>query len=110
MELIEKPWGHEKIWAQTKDYVGKILFIKAGHRLSKQYHEVKEETILVVKGTLCVYDGEDKITHVYPGENFHVVPGQVHRFGATYSNVEMIEVSTNHLEDVVRLEDDYQRG
>ena len=79
MELIEKPWGHEKIWAQTKDYVGKILFIKAGHRLSKQYHEVKEETILVVKGTLCVYDGKDKVTHVYPGENFHVVPGQVHR-------------------------------
>ncbi len=110
MELIEKPWGHEKIWAQTKDYVGKILFIKAGHRLSKQYHEVKEETILVVKGTLCVYDGKDKVTHVYPGENFHVVPGQIHRFGATYSNVEMIEVSTNHLDDVVRLEDDYSRG
>ncbi len=110
MELIEKPWGHEKIWAQTKDYVGKILFIKAGHRLSKQYHEVKEETILVVKGTLCVYDGKDKVTHVYPGENFHVVPGQIHRFGATYSNVEMIEVSTNHLDDVIRLEDDYSRG
>jgi mannose-6-phosphate isomerase len=110
MEIINKPWGHEKIWAQTKDYVGKILFIKAGHRLSKQYHEVKEETILVTQGTLCVYDGEDKVTHVYPGENFHVVPGQVHRFGASYSNVEIIEVSTNHLEDVVRLEDDYQRG
>ena len=110
MELIEKPWGHEKIWAQTKDYVGKILFIKAGHRLSKQYHEVKEEIILVVKGTLCVYDGKDKVTHVYPGENFHVVPGQIHRFGATYSNVEMIEVSTNHLDDVIRLEDDYSRG
>jgi len=86
------------------------LFIKVGHRLSKQYHEVKEETILVTKGTLCVYDADDNVRHVFPGENFHVVPGQVHRFGAVYSNVEMIEVSTNHLGDVVRLEDDYDRG
>ena len=44
---IEKPWGHEIIWAQTKDYVAKVLYIKAGHRLSKQYHQVKEETIYV---------------------------------------------------------------
>jgi len=110
MQVINKPWGYEKIWAQTKDYVGKLLFIKVGHRLSKQYHEVKEETILVIKGTLCVYDGEDNVRHVFPGENFHVVPGQIHRFGAVYSNVEMIEVSTNHMDDVVRLEDDYDRG
>ena len=110
MQIIEKPWGHEKIWAQTKSYVGKILFIKAGNRLSKQYHEFKEETVLVLKGALSVYDADDQITNVYPGETFHVVPGQIHRFGATYSNVEVIEVSTNHLEDVIRLEDDYQRG
>tara|TARA_B100000900_G_scaffold257341_1_gene219347 strand:- start:237 stop:569 length:333 start_codon:yes stop_codon:yes gene_type:complete len=109
MELINKPWGHEKIWAKTKDYIGKILFIKAGHRLSKQYHKVKEETILVLKGVLSVYDAEDKITNVHPGEVFHVVPNQIHRFGATHSNVELIEVSTNHLSDVVRLEDDYKR-
>ena len=57
-----------------------------------------------------MYNNDDKVTHVYPGENFHVVPGQIHRFGATFSNVEMVEVSTNHLEDVIRLEDDYQRG
>lgn len=110
MQIIEKPWGHEKIWAQTKSYVGKILFIKAGNRLSKQYHEFKEETVLVLKGTLSVYDADNQITNVYPGETFHVVPGQVHRFGATYSNVEVVEVSTNHLEDVIRLEDDYSRG
>jgi len=110
MQIIEKPWGHEKIWAQTKSYVGKILFIKAGNRLSKQYHQFKEETVLVLKGTLSVYDADDQITNVYPGETFHVVPGQIHRFGATYSNVEVVEVSTNHLEDVIRLKDDYQRG
>jgi mannose-6-phosphate isomerase len=111
MKIIrtEKPWGYEKLWAQTPDYVGKVLFIKAGHRLSKQYHETKEETIYVVSGVLTVYDEKDNPFQVNPGENFHVVPGQVHRFGASFSNVELMEVSTNHLEDVVRLEDDYQR-
>ena len=109
MEIIEKPWGHEKIWAKTATYVGKKLFIKAGHRLSKQYHEVKEETILVLSGVLTVSDKDDKIIEVCPGETFHVVPGQIHRFGANYSNVELIEVSTNHLGDVIRIEDDYRR-
>ena len=109
MRIVEKPWGHEKIWASTSSYVGKKLFIKAGHRLSKQYHELKEETIFVLSGVLVVSDENDDITHVFPGEPFHVVPGQVHRFGAAYSNVELIEVSTNHLDDVVRLEDDYRR-
>ena len=106
---VEKPWGHEEIWAQTEDYVGKILHIQAGHRLSKQYHVKKEETVYVLKGTLLVYDEEDKITEVNPGGVFHVKPGQIHRFGANYSNVELVEVSTNHLDDVVRLEDDYRR-
>jgi mannose-6-phosphate isomerase len=107
--IINKPWGHETIWAETDDYVGKLLFIKAGHRLSKQYHEVKEETIYVLKGLLYVYDKDDKITRVVQGTAFHVTPGQIHRFGAMESNVELIEVSTNHLDDVVRLEDDYRR-
>ena len=109
IKIVEKPWGHEKLWAQTNEYVGKVLFIKAGHRLSKQYHEVKEETIYVLSGILSVYDKDDNVTEVRPGENFHVRPRQVHRFGATFSNVEIMEVSTNHLDDVVRLEDDYRR-
>ena len=109
MQVTDKPWGYEKLWAQTKDYVGKILFIKAGHRLSKQYHVKKEETIYVLRGTLYVYDKDDKITKINPGGTFHVVPEQIHRFGANESNVELIEVSTNHLDDVVRLEDDYKR-
>ncbi len=107
--ITEKPWGYENLWAHTSDYVGKILFIKAGHRLSKQYHEKKEETILVLKGTLVVYDENDMVTEVKPGDSFHVVPGQVHRFGATFSNVELVEVSTNYLDDVIRIEDDYAR-
>ena len=108
--ITHKPWGHEKLWAKTSDYVGKLLFIKSGHRLSKQYHEHKEETVYVLSGVLSVYDSEDKITHVHPGESFHVSPGQIHRFGANYSNVELMEVSTNYLQDVVRLEDDYERS
>jgi mannose-6-phosphate isomerase len=109
MEITEKPWGFENLWAHTEDYVGKILFIKNGHRLSKQYHEKKEETIYVLRGTLFVYDENNEITRVNPGGAFHVRPGQVHRFGAPYGNVELVEVSTNHLDDVVRLEDDYRR-
>jgi len=110
MQKIEKPWGHELIWAKTKDYVGKILHIKAGHRLSKQYHETKEETVYVLSGILYNYEEDGTITKVLPGESFHVNVGQIHRFGANESNVEIVEVSTAYLEDVVRLEDDYDRA
>ena len=109
MRRVEKPWGHEIIWAETEDYVGKILHINAGHRLSKQFHEVKEETVLVISGTLYNYDKDDKIQRFLPGESFHVVPHQIHRFGANEVAVEIVEVSTPHLNDVVRLEDDYSR-
>ena len=109
MRKIEKPWGHEIIWAETEGYVGKILHISAGHRLSKQYHETKEETVYVLSGVLCNYEADNTITRVLPGESFHVHPGQVHRFGANDCDVELIEVSTPYLDDVVRLEDDYDR-
>ena len=109
MQKIEKPWGHELIWAKTKDYVGKILHIKAGHRLSKQYHETKEETVYVLSGIIYNYEADGTITKVLPGESFHVSVGQIHRFGANESNVEIVEVSTAYLDDVVRLEDDYDR-
>jgi len=106
---IEKPWGYEEIWAQTEDYVGKKLYISAGNRLSKQYHETKEETVYVLSGVLYNYDENGKIQRFLPGQSFHVSPGQIHRFGAAEYSVELIEVSTNHLNDVVRLEDDYGR-
>jgi len=109
MRRVEKPWGHEIIWAETDKYVGKLLHINAGHRLSKQYHEVKEETVYVIKGILYNYDENDNIQKFTPGQNFHVSPGQVHRFGANESSVEIVEVSTPHLDDVVRLADDYKR-
>ena len=109
MKRIDKPWGFEVIWAETQSYVGKLLHINAGHRLSKQYHVEKEETLYVLKGILYNYDEGDRIQKVFPGNAFHVYPGQVHRFGAMDGNVEVIEVSTNHLDDVVRIEDDYAR-
>jgi len=108
---VEKPWGYEIIWAQTDDYVGKLLHINSGHRLSKQYHKVKEETIYVLRGVLYNYNDAGEKHRLVPGESFHVSPGQVHRFEAGGTTaVELMEVSTNHLDDVVRLDDDYQRS
>jgi len=118
-EKTEKPWGYELIWAKScseDGYVGKILFIKAGHKLSFQYHEEKEETILVKSGVLyLVTEGfiddpeERKIIKLFPGKTFHIPPFYTHRFMANESNVEIVEVSTKQLEDIVRLEDDYGR-
>lgn len=106
---IEKPWGYEIIWAQTKNYVGKLLHIDAGHRLSKQYHEEKEETVYVINGTLYNTDESGIVLKIECGDSFHVSPGQIHRFQALSGSVDFMEVSTDHLDDVVRLSDDYER-
>jgi len=106
---IDKPWGYEIIWAHTDDYVGKLLHITSGNRLSRQYHNKKEETVYVLKGVLLNYDAAGMVQRILPGESFHVKPGQIHRFAAMEGNVEVIEVSTNYLDDVVRLADDYKR-
>jgi len=111
--IVKKPWGSEMIWAETKDYVGKILYIKKDHRLSRQYHEIKEETIIIKTGTLLLEIGpeEDRKEIILKvNDIFHVLPGTIHRFCAPYEDVEIIEVSTPHLSDVVRLEDDYDRS
>ena len=105
---IEKPWGYEFIWAKTDKYVGKILHINAGHKLSLQYHEVKDETIMVKSGKLDFhYDGHHFTLH--EGESFHIKPGKIHRMSANDHDVEVIEVSTPELDDVVRLSDAYGR-
>tara|TARA_R110000787_G_scaffold51408_6_gene121874 strand:+ start:315 stop:647 length:333 start_codon:yes stop_codon:yes gene_type:complete len=110
MEVIEKPWGFELIWAKTNNYVGKMIHINPKQRLSLQYHNDKEETVFVVEGTLLNYIDEETPPQEIPtGQSFHVKPGQVHRFGALNEFVEIIEVSTPHLDDVVRLADDYDR-
>lgn len=110
---VEKPWGHELIWANTDQYVGKILHVKAGHALSLQYHERKDETIHLLRGRMRFFVGESReglreIT-LEEGQSFHVTPLTIHRMEAL-TDVDILEASTPHLEDVVRLEDRYGRG
>jgi len=113
MRIVEKPWGHEEIWAETDRYVGKILYIRAGNRLSLQYHEKKDETVRVMQGSLLLTTSDSSggiSTRVMQaGESFHVTPGTIHRFGAGEHSVVLAEVSTTELNDVVRIEDDYDR-
>jgi len=110
---IVKPWGHEIIWSHCEKFVGKILCINKGHKLSRQFHRQKEETIFVLTGTLLLEVGMgekiEKIT-LKRGQSFHITPGTIHRFCAEYGDVELSEVSTSELDDVVRLEDDYSRS
>jgi mannose-6-phosphate isomerase len=110
---VDKPWGHELIWAKTDRYVGKILHIKAGEALSLQYHRVKDETIMVLTGKLRFEhfaEGEQpQTTELGPREPFHVTPGMRHRMIAV-EDTDVLEVSTTELDDVVRLEDRYGRA
>ena len=109
---VDKPWGHELIWARTERYVGKILHIRAGEALSLQYHRVKDETIMVLTGKLrfeYFADGEQPQTReLLPRVPFHVTPGLRHRMIAL-EDTDVIEVSTPELDDVVRLDDRYGR-
>jgi mannose-6-phosphate isomerase-like protein (cupin superfamily) len=110
--FVEKPWGHEEIFAETDRYVGKLLVIKAGEALSLQYHQRKEETLRVFEGRMLFTTGVDidNLTsfEMGPGEVFHVTPGLLHRMEAV-TDCTMLEVSTPDLDDVVRLEDRYGR-
>jgi len=112
VKTVVKPWGHELIWAHTDRYVGKILHVARGESLSLQYHRVKDETIMVLRGRLLFehyHDGEAPVrTELGPREPFHIVPGTRHRMTAL-EDCDIIEVSTPELDDVVRLEDRYGR-
>jgi mannose-6-phosphate isomerase len=111
MRRVDKPWGHELIWAETSRYVGKVLHVEAGHRLSRQFHRVKDETLLVQRGEMDLEIGPQEAVEVRrmkEGDVFHVTPGTIHRMVAV-TDVDIIEVSTPELDDVVRLEDVYGR-
>ena len=110
--VVLKPWGWEKIWAHTDKYVGKILHINPGHRLSKQYHEVKDETIHVLSGILILCTNELEIVQTLTeGMSLRILPGLIQRFEAPANGepVVLLEASTPELDDVIRLEDDYDR-
>jgi len=110
---VNKPWGSEEIWAHTPRYVGKILYINPNSKLSLQYHNEKEETIRVLKGRLYLHREVNKeliVTQLVEGDTFHIPTKTVHRFEAREEAVELVEVSTSQLDDVVRLQDDYERA
>lgn len=109
---VDKPWGHELIWAHTDRYVAKILVIEAGRRLSYQRHDIKDEWIRVLSGQLLLTLEDDlgvDEEHVLgPGDDAHIKTNRRHRFTAV-DRCELMEVSTPELDDVVRLADDFGR-
>jgi len=108
---VAKPWGYELIWARTDRYVGKILHIEAGHVLSLQYHERKDESIYILSGeiVLRLEQGETLIERrMTQGETFHIAPPLVHQFEAVVTS-DVLEASTPEIDDVVRLKDRYGR-
>jgi mannose-6-phosphate isomerase len=110
---VDKPWGHELIWAVAEEYAGKILFVKAGQSLSLQFHNVKDEAWYVLDGRAKLElsgPGERMLNSdvIGPGEAFRFPPGTVHRLTAL-EDTRIVEVSTPQLDDVVRLEDRYGR-
>jgi mannose-6-phosphate isomerase-like protein (cupin superfamily) len=110
---VEKPWGHELIWAWTDHYVGKLLVIETGRRLSFQYHEKKDEWIHLLDGRLLLTlendDGIVENRELEAGQSARVTTGRRHRYEAI-ETCTIIEVSTPELADVVRLEDDFGRA
>lgn len=108
---VEKPWGHELIWAHTDRYVGKVLHVEAGHVLSLQYHNLKDESIYVLAGEIILrlQQGETLIERrLAQGEAFHIQPKLVHQFEAVVTS-DLLEASTPEIDDVVRLKDRYGR-
>jgi mannose-6-phosphate isomerase len=123
VRIVPKPWGHETIWAHTDLYVGKVLHIKAGHSLSLQYHNLKDETIHLLRGTMIYRVGkadgrqlaeagsrspELTAIELRAGESFRNEPGMIHQMEAV-TDCDVLEASTPHLDDVVRLVDKYGR-
>jgi mannose-6-phosphate isomerase-like protein (cupin superfamily) len=110
---VEKPWGWELIWAESDDYVGKVLFVKAGESLSLQFHTLKDESWYIESGRAKLELGAPGATVlneevITAGATFRFPPGTVHRVTAI-EDTRIVEVSTPHLDDVVRLDDRYGR-
>lgn len=112
LRRVEKPWGHEIWFAVTGRYLGKILFIRKGYRLSLQYHKQKDETLYCLNGTASLVIKSGNVADVLsllPGCSYRIEPMTVHRIEAM-EDTTLVEVSTPEAEDVVRVEDDYGRA
>lgn len=117
VKRVPKPWGYEVIWAHTDHYVGKILHINAGQALSVQYHTNKDETIFLLRGRMKYRVGSEvggrgsaelQEFEMKEGESYRNTPGTVHQMEAI-TDCDVLEASTPHLDDVVRLQDRYGR-
>ena len=113
-QIVSKPWGHEEIWAHTSKYVGKKLVLSTGARLSLQYHKEKDETFLVVEGSMELQLADTvgsfhDVRTMNVGDSFHCPPMMAHRMCAGPEGCVVMEVSTPELDDIVRLADDYGR-
>lgn len=110
---VDKPWGYELIFAHTDRYVGKILHVDAGHALSLQYHEKKDETLFLKEGEVDLQveeNGEMVTVTLRGGDSYRISPFTKHRMVAGAAGCDIIEVSTPELDDVIRLEDRYGRS
>ena len=111
--LVKKPWGWENRFAITDRYLGKVIHIDRGEMLSLQYHNQKDETILITRGVMHLELEEDSgsmRTHrLTPGMSRRIRPGRRHRMIAI-EECEFFEVSSPEIDDVVRLEDKYGRA
>jgi mannose-6-phosphate isomerase len=111
---VEKPWGHELIWAHTDRYVGKVLHIRAGHALSVQYHDRKDETVHLLRGEIIYRvqragdTQEMEEVRLRAGDSYRLAPGTIHQMEAV-TDCDVLEASTPDLDDVVRLSDRYGR-
>ncbi len=109
--VVQKPWGHERIWASSERYVGKVLHIAAGQELSVQYHHRKDETVHLLSGELIYrvkLDAELEDVKLNTGESFRICPGTVHQMIAV-TDCDVLEVSTPEKDDIVRISDKYGR-
>ena len=113
VKRVEKPWGHELIYALTDRYCGKVIFVRKDEQLSLQFHREKDEVVYVHEGRIEMEIGDPggplDVEVVGPGRAFHISPGTVHRWRALEDSV-VLEVSTPEVDDVVRLEDRYGRA
>jgi len=108
---VDKPWGYELVWARTDRYVGKILHVRAGHVLSLQYHQRKDETMHVLRGELILRTqpaGELMTRSFRAGESVHIPAALIHQIEAVVDS-DVLEASTPELDDLVRLQDRYGR-
>lgn len=110
---VDKPWGHELIWAHTEQYVGKLLVVNQGEALSLQFHEEKDETLHLLSGTLRLHlgPGVDSLREqpLHQGESIRLTPGTLHLIEAV-TDCRILEASTPELDDVVRIRDRYGRA